>query len=426
MTVRTTGPRPSRFSFSSLPIGPVLAAVALVVIAMLSNDLLGGGLPLPGGAAAKQPVGNVPDRTPNPVTPFQPAVPVAPQVRGTIVFSKAGNIWATSGADVLTQITSGGTDGSPTFSPDGSTIYFVRTGTTRGAVPCSAIAASGCIAAVAPYTLNFPQIEAVPAAGGTVKLVKSGIYSWGGQYTYFFGLYQPALSPDGKTFALISDAPNALGYDYQVVYMALAGGTLTRPPLLDDPGLGHNDPAWSPDGTTVAFTYNHRSGALGAPKIALLTVKTGVVREITGFGYAQPSFSPDGRYLAAVKTGKNGRDVVILDARSGAEILRVTSDGESFAPVWSPAGDQIAFLRANGQGIDLWLDTLAGSGQSLTVTSDVALTSQSLLDGTSKPAWFIPADQMPTPSPASTASASPAGAPAASAGTSGTPATTGP
>ena len=93
-------------------------------------------------------------------------------------------------------------------------------------------------------------------------------------------------------------------------------------------------------------------------------------------------------------------DVVILDA-AGTEVLRVTSDGESFSPVWSPAGDALAFLHLVGTSVDLRMAKLDASSGKWSVTSTVDLTRVSGLDGTSRPSWFVPPDQLPatTPSP---------------------------
>ena len=385
-----------------VPAGPMIAALALLVIAVASLALLGGGLPVSAAPADHAKAGDVPNRTPDPIKPFQPVVSTTPHVRGSIVFAKAGNLWTVGGDDVLTQLTTDGTDGSPAWSSDGSSLVFVRTVPADGAVPCNLIAASGCVGPVVAYNLAVPRIVTMPAAGGSPKVIASGLYSWaGGKYTYNYGLYQPALSPDGRTVAVISDAPDPLHDDYLVQLLTVATGKLKRLALPDDYGLGLNDPAWSPDGTQLAYTWNHRNGSLGSPRIAILDVRSGQVRQLPQKGYAQPSWSPDGKYLAAVKTDAKGRNVVILDPATGAELLRLTGDGGSFAPVWSPAGDQIAFLRADGLTIDLWVDTLTGSGRSPSVADEQPLTSQSQLDGTSRPSWYIPAAQMPTPTPVS-------------------------
>ena len=73
--------------------------------------------------------------------------------------------------------------------------------------------------------------------------------------------------------------------------------------------------------------------------------------ELLREGYANPSWSPDGRWIAAERTSGTGRDIVILDPESGAEVARLTNDGDSFAPTFSPNGNQIAFLRRKGLGV---------------------------------------------------------------------------
>lgn len=425
MTGRRGGTRAGRFG--PLPIAQAAAVVAVLVVGALGFGLLGGpvpGLGLVGRSAAR---GDVPDRTPDAIRPYQPAGVVVPTVKGTILFVKAGRVWSVSGADRLTQIGTSAHAQSPVWSPDGRTIYFLDIHSQRASIPCSMIPASGCTSATVPYTLQYPVLSRMPSSGGTPRPIASGLYSWaGGAYSYFWGLWQPALSPNGRTFALVSDAPNPLAADDAIETMPVSGGSPSRLNLPEDPGLGQNDPAWSPDGTTIAYTYNHMEGSVGRPRIGLYDVRTGAVRYLTGFGYAQPSYSPDGRYVAAVRTSTKGRDVVILDARTGAELLRVTSDGHGFAPVWSPAGDQIAFLHVNGLSIDLWVATLGGSGRAFSVTGTEPLTSQSALDGASRPAWFIPVTELarptpPSPSSAATPSAAAAGGTAAPDGASGPP-----
>ncbi len=395
-------------------LGARLAGAAVtVVIGALGLGLLGGPVPDLGLTSRHAAVGDVPNRTPDPVTPFQPAAISVPQVAGSILFVKAGRIWSVSGADVLTPLGASATEQSPIWSPDGKTIYFLDIHSKKADVPCSMVAASGCSGANAAYTLEYPVLSRMPAGGGAARGIASGLYSWAsGAYSYFWGLWQPALSPDGRTFALISDAPNPFALDYGVQLMPAAAGALKRLPLPEDYGLGQNDPAWSPDGHTLAFTYNHRDGALGAPRIGLYDTKTGAVRFLTDFGYAQPAYSPGGTWVAAVRTSAKGRDIAILDAHTGAETLRITNDGHSFAPAWSPAGDQVAFLHVNGLSIDLWVATLSGSGRTVSVTRVDPLTSQSALDGASRPAWFIPSSELPPPSP-------PPSAPATSPGSSG-------
>jgi len=100
---------------------------------------------------------------------------------------------------------------------------------------------------------------------------------------------------------------------------------------------------------------------------------------------------------------------VILDAK-GAELARVTTDGRSSGPTWSPDGTQLAFLRLSGVTVDLQLATLqlAANG-TVSVAKTDALTTFSGLDGNSRPAWWAPA-----PPPAASPSAAPSPSPSPS------------
>jgi dipeptidyl aminopeptidase/acylaminoacyl peptidase len=151
-------------------------------------------------------------------------------------------------------------------------------------------------------------------------------------------------------------------------------------------------------GSSLLMVKDGRDGSRGAPQIIKYSLARQKASAITGPGYLSPSPSPDNRYIAATKTDSFGTDIVILDGTTGAELLRVTSDGSSFSPVWSPAGDAISFLRLNGTIVDLQMVKLNGQAGSWTVGDTVALTEVSGLDAGSRPGWFIPASELPKPS----------------------------
>ena len=166
--------------------------------------------------------------------------------------------------------------------------------------------------------------------------------------TWFSWIRQPVLSPDGKTVAMVSDAPDPTNDDVVLQFYDLTTRKSTRPDVAETAPLGHQDPAWRPDGKELLYVRNGRDGPKGAPVIYRWDVATRRATPVTGPGYLEPSYSPDGKYIAATKTSTFGNDVVILDAANGRELLRVTTDGASWAPAWSPTGDAIAFLHIDG------------------------------------------------------------------------------
>ena len=194
--------------------------------------------------------------------------------------------------------------------------------------------------------------------------IYNGLFKTGGGF-WFSTILTPDVSPDGKTIAVASDGQsvpnNANIQDFVPVVLytlPAAGGKLQNMNVRNVNGLGHNDPAWSPDGTKLAFTFNGKDGAIGAPTVGILTLATRKLALLKK-GYSNPSWSPDMRYIAAEQTvGGNGRDIVVLDPVSGAEVAQLTNDGNSFNPVFSPNGDQIAYLKRNGLSVDLRVMTL--------------------------------------------------------------------
>ena len=66
--------------------------------------------------------------------------------------------------------------------------------------------------------------------------------------------------------------------------------------------------------------------------------------------YRHPRVSPDGRFVAVDTSGKTDSDIWVVDLSSGTRI-RLTDDGDSSNPVWSPDGQAITFARDTAGGM---------------------------------------------------------------------------
>lgn len=386
-------------------LAPALSIVGLVIIAAVSFALLGGSLPNVGGNGGPNGPGG-PVRTPTPsnvvVVPDDPRA----KVPGQIVYIKDGNVWVQSGTTAR-QVTAGGKASMPTWSQDGQWIYYVKTANKNGRWPSAG--------EIRTYNLTVPSLVRLKADGsGQPEVLLTGNVPKGSN-TWSYFIRQPSISPDGTRAAIVTDGPDPTRSDIVLKIVDLADGSITDPKLGEALGLGHQDPAWSPDGTQILYTRNNREGPRGTPAIYRYNLATGKSTALTGPGYMSPAWSRDGRYVVATKTSTFGTDVVILDAKNGAELLRVTKDESSFNPVWSPAGDAVAFFRVQNGVVDLYLVPLQGAAGAWTAGDALALTVSAGLAASSRPAWFIPADQLPplpTDTPIPPSLAPPSNAPA--------------
>jgi dipeptidyl aminopeptidase/acylaminoacyl peptidase len=381
--------RPASGGFALSPrgswIAPWLSLMGLLVVALVTLGLMNGRFPTPAGSSNGQ---RLPGQTPTPSNVIIPN-PRA-DVPGSIVYVKAGNIWIQSGKTVK-QLTNKGTDSMPSWSPDGQWIYFIDTEqdrevfALRGEKPTR-------------YTLTYPILSRIHPDGSGRQAVKSGLFKKSAG-TWFYWIREPVMSPDGKTLAVLSDAPDPTNSDVVLQLFDLKTRTFKKLALPENSPLGHQDPAWSPDGTQLLYVKNARDGTRGAPQINRYDIRTKRVTTLTGPGYTGPAWSPDGRYIAATKMTALDNDIVILDARNGNELLRLTNDGRSWSAVWSPKGDGIAFLHIVGAVVDLVYAPLKGDAPRWSIDTPFNLTDLGGLDPASHPSWFLPPDQRPNFSP---------------------------
>jgi Tol biopolymer transport system component len=310
-------------------------------------------------------------------------------IKGSLLFSRGGDLWAASGAELrpITDTKSSRADSDPAWSGDGRDLYFIRTSqkTTNKTRPGGL------------YTLYPTDLMRAKSDGSSAKTVYRSLIK-GGQGFWFSHVLQPSVSPNGANIVVASDGPDGSGPVVLHVVNAKTG-RMRKIPAPSKGDLGHNDPDFSRDGTRIAYTYNDNNGTTGQPRVGIFTCKSksncsqGKNRLMKG-GYANPSWSPDSKWLAAESTSGTGRDIVAISARRGDVLAVLTDDGNSFSPVVSPDGDQIAYLRRDGTDIDLRVMTLdIDERGNITLLSDQPVTIDGGVDGGSSPSWFVARSQ---------------------------------
>ncbi len=73
--------------------------------------------------------------------------------------------------------------------------------------------------------------------------------------------------------------------------------------------------------------------------------------------FRYPRFSPDGQKIAVTVNGADGSDIWVID-RAGHTFTRITFDGSSLLPEWSPDGARILYRRGAN---DVWWQAVDGS-----------------------------------------------------------------
>jgi Tol biopolymer transport system component len=153
-------------------------------------------------------------------------------------------------------------------------------------------------------------------------------------------LAEPAWSPDGTKIAFAACREREAGSVYcntDIYLMNADGSGQTR--LTHDPAYDAN-PAWSPDGRTIGFN-SFRDGPSH-----LYTVNsdgTGERRLTNGpDGEGYPAWAPDGSRIAF----ESGRDIYTMnpDGTSQTPITHLSGSDYAGAPNWSPDSRKVAFF----------------------------------------------------------------------------------
>ncbi|QJR35785.1 Ig-like domain-containing protein [Gemmatimonas groenlandica] len=160
----------------------------------------------------------------------------------------------------------------------------------------------------------------------------------------------PAPAPDGAHFAFIGLPGTSAQTD---LYVARADGSDVRQLTSDNASDVY--PAWSPDGSRIAWVSSRSSGL----NIYTARPDGSDVQQLTfarfddplpGSGQVatRPSWSPDGRHIVYT-VGVNNRSQLWVMNAQGHDKRRLTApaNADDYEPTWSADGRTIAFRRVS-------------------------------------------------------------------------------
>ena len=191
-----------------------------------------------------------------------------------IVFSNNGNLWIVNNDGTFpNNITQDGTDFTPTWSPDGTTIAFTRI--IAGHAQVFTISQFGTDATNISNSTQQDGLPAYSPDGTKIAFERAASISnpigriWtmnadgSGQMQITNGPgndERPTYSPDGTMIAFSTNGDG----NYEIYKIPAVGGVAVR--LTNNPASDRN-PSWSPDNTSIAFASD-RNGTMNIWAIA--------------------------------------------------------------------------------------------------------------------------------------------------------------
>ena len=242
------------------------------------------------------------------------------------------------------------------------------------------IISSGCEAKSNSYTIAYSSKET-----GHVEIYqqntdgKSTVKSTNQKGGYV------ALSSDGKHFAFYAK------YDKKKTWSihTMNSDGSDRKRLTYDKNKWDNSPAWSPDGSKIAFSREYKdTDKVWQQEIWIMNSDGSELTQIKSLKGGGPYFTPDGRIVFHSEFKDKKSEISIADI-DGNNIIQLTdNDAEEWHPEVSPDGKHIAFMSDRDQNqanFEIYVMNIDGSNQKRLTNNDI---------GDWYPSWSPDASQL--------------------------------
>jgi TolB protein len=178
----------------------------------------------------------------------------------------------------------------------------------------------------------------------------------------------PAWSPDGARIAFVrrggvEGQPDS-GYAWRA-YVMNADGSAQRQ-LLDDPNLVSSGGVWSPDSTVLALLVSKPTMEGMVAGILVVDVASGkeLARITDRSTCRSPQWSHDGNKLAYVSDRDGEYQLYVWEVRTGKQIKLAADVGNVLSADWSPDDAWLAFSgSASQESFDIYIVRSDGSAR---------------------------------------------------------------
>jgi Tol biopolymer transport system component len=317
-----------------------------------------------------------------------------PGFNGKIAFQSnrdvaGGEIYTITPGGTATRITVSNSSSDPAYSPDGSRIAFISSegqsgyqvfvmnadGSGRRRVTPSSTAKSqptwshdGTQIAYVANSFDVDgqtdtEIWAINADGTARRQLTNNS----------FPDTQPAWSPLGNRIAFVSVRTGDT--DRNVYVMNSDGGGQTSitpnspPPCSPNCYRGHDDnPAWSPNGSKIAYVHGHTLGGGGLFDIWTMDPSGGGKGNLTNNDSRsdlEPAWSPNGGRIAYTSRPGTGFDIYVMNANGTGQAPIDTNASKDDKPDWQPIPVCTKTVNANNDPLvgTAGKDVLCGDGR---------------------------------------------------------------